>query len=157
MAGRAKKSAEAPLPGPALASAAAPQPAGASPTSYPSLSYADLAAISRDNVEAAVKANAALSAGIEAIGQEVMAYTKSALKSASEAAHGLLNARTLEDVVRLQADLAKRNFDGFVAGSVKLSELGVSLANEALAPWEGRVEAVMAQFAYPQGAKPASP
>lgn len=120
---------------------------------FPSLSYADLASIGRDNVEAAVKANAALSAGIEAIGQEVMVCARAALKTASETAHGLLSARTFEDIVRLQTELAKRSFDGFVSGSVKLSELGVTAASEALAPWEGRVGAVMAHFAYPQPAK----
>ena len=124
---------------------------------FPGLSYADLASFGRENIEAAVKANAAVSAGIEAIGQEVMIYARTALKTASETAHGLLSARTLEDVVRLQTDLAKRNFDGLVAGSVKLSELSVSLASEALAPWEGRVEAVMAHFAYPQPGKSVSP
>jgi hypothetical protein len=120
---------------------------------FPGLSYADLASIGRENIEAAVKANAALSAGIEAIGQEVMVCARAALKTASETAHGLLGARTLDDVVRLQTEMAKRSFDGFVAGSVKLSELGVTVASEALAPWEGRVEAVMAHFTYPQSAK----
>ena len=155
---KARKSAD-PVPAhlPRVATFPAPESTAASLAQFPSLSYVDIATIGRENIEAAVKANAALSAGIEAIGQEVMVYARTALKSASEAAHGLLSARTLEDVVRLQTDLAKRNFDGLVAGSVKLSELGVSLASEALAPWEGRVEAVMAQFSYPQPGKTASP
>jgi phasin family protein len=116
------------------------------------LSYTELAAIGRDNIEAAVKANAALSAGIEAIGQEFMACARTALQSASETARGLLGAKTLEDVVKLNTDFAKRNLEGLMAGSVKLSELGCSVATEAFAPWEGRVEAVMAQFAPPAAA-----
>lgn len=122
-----------------------------SDSQFPSLS--ELAAFGRDNIEAAVKANAALSAGIEAIGQEVIVCARTALQSASETARGLLGAKTLEDVVKLQTDLAKRQFEGIVAGSVKLSELGVSLANEAFAPWEGRVEAAMARFTSPQAGK----
>lgn len=157
MAAKPKKSTEhalSRLPVPALA----PEPASPSfSPQFPGVSYADLASLSRENIEAAVKANAALSAGIEAIGQEVMVYARSALKTASETAHGLLSARTLEDVVRLHTDLAKRNFDGLIAGSMKLSELSVSVASEALAPWEGRVEAVMAHFSYPQGGKTVSP
>ena len=150
MAAKGKKSTElVPL-------VSTPEGAALSPQ-FPGLSYADLASFGRENIEAAVKANAAVSAGIEAIGQEVMIYARTALKTASETAHGLLSARTLEDVVRLQTDLAKRNFDGLVAGSVKLSEISVSLASEALAPWEGRVEAVIAHFAYPQPGKSPSP
>ncbi len=82
-----------------------------------------------------------------------MVYARTALQSASETARGLLGAKTLEDVVKIQTDLAKRQFEGMVAGSVKLSELGVSLASEAFAPWEGRVEAAMARFSSPQAGK----
>jgi len=142
MAAKAKKPTEPVMvPGPVVSPSASP---------IPSLNYADLANFGRDNIEAAVKTNAALSAGLEAISKEVMVYARSALKSATETARSLLDAKTLEDVMKLQTDLAKRNFEGMVAGSVKLSELGVSLASEAFAPWEGRVEATMAQFAYPQ-------
>jgi hypothetical protein len=128
-------------------------PAGfpaAFPALPPGLDYDGLASFGRENIEAAVKANAALSAGIEAIGQEVMACARTALQSATETARGLLGAKTFEDVVRLQTDFAQRHFDGLMAESVKLSELGCSLATGALAPWEGRVEAVMAQFAPPE-------
>jgi phasin family protein len=155
MAAKGKKSVELAAAG--LSSEPAPVMTDEAPAQFPGLSYADLASFSRENIEAAVKANAALSAGIEAFGQEVMVYARAALKTASETAHGLLSARTLEDVVRLQTDLAKRNFDGLVAGSVKLSEISVSLASEALAPWEGRVGAVMAHFTYPQSGKSPSP
>jgi phasin family protein len=120
---------------------------------FPSLSYAEFATFGRENIEAVVKTNAALSAGMEAISQEVMVYARSALQTASETARSLLGAKTLEDVVKLQTDLAKRHFEGMVTGSVKLSELGVSLASEAFAPWEGRVEAAMARFTYPQPPK----
>jgi phasin family protein len=145
MAVKAKKQAEPVFaPGPAV-SPSGPQ--------FPSLNYADFATFGRDNIEAAVKTNAALSAGMEAISQEVMVYARSALQTASETARSLLGAKTLEDVVKLQTDLAKRHFEGMVAGSVKLSELGVSLASEAFAPWEGRVEAAMARFTYPQATK----
>jgi len=145
MAVKAKKHAEPVFaPGPGV-SPSGPQ--------FPSLTYVDFANFGRDNIEAAVKTNAALSAGMEAISQEVMVYARSALQTASETARSLLGAKTLEDMVKLQTDLAKRHFEGMVAGSVKLSELSASLASEALAPWEGRVEAAMARFTYPQPAK----
>jgi hypothetical protein len=145
MASKPKKPAE-----PVLASKSGTLPAT---PSFPALTYAEFATFGRENIEAAVKTNAALSAGIEALGQEVMVYARSALQNASETARSLLGAKTLEDVVRLQADLAKRNLDGLIAGSVKLSELGVSLASEAMAPWEGRVEAAMVHLTYPQVSK----
>lgn len=148
MAAKAKKSGELSItrfPGVAIPAA---QPAAG-------LSYAEFAAFGRDNIEAVVKTGAALSAGAEAIGQEVMGYARAALKSASETARGLLGAKTLDDVVRLQTDLARRHFEEFVAGSMKLSELGMSVASEAFAPWEGRVEATMARLTHaPAGKSP---
>src|SRR5271170_1355318 len=106
MAAKPKKPSE-PTFAPVLA---APRP----DPQFPSLSYAEFAAFGRENIEAAVKANAALSAGIEAISQEVMVCARTALQSASETARGLLGAKTLEDVVKIQTDLAKRNFEGMV-------------------------------------------
>jgi hypothetical protein len=148
MAAKAKKPVESNL------SVIAPIRSVSPPDSqFPALGYAELAAFGRENIEAVVKANAALSAGIEAISQEVMVYARTALQSANETARGLLGAKTLEDVVKIQTDLAKRQFEGIVAGSVKLSELSVSLASGAFAPWEGRVEAAMARLTSPHAGK----
>lgn len=93
----------------------------------PAPRYTDFAEFGRDTIAAAMTSNAALSAGLEAIGQEVARHARTAFESAGETARGLLAARTFEDVVRLQTDFAKRSFEGFVARSTKLSELGCSL------------------------------
>jgi hypothetical protein len=113
---------------------------------FPTFSYAEFTTIGCENIEAAVQANAAVSAGIEAVGQEFTAYARSTLQSTSDLMRGLLGAKTLEDVVKLHADLTLRNLEGIVSGSAKLTELGVSLVGKAMAPWEGRVEAVLAPF-----------
>lgn len=106
----------------------------------PTPSYADLMEFGRGTIEAAIGSNAALSAGLEAIGQEVTHYAKTAFESAGETARGLLGARTFEDVVRLQSDFAKRSFEGFVEGSVKLSELGCSLIGASVGGWGARAK-----------------
>jgi len=114
---------------------------------FPNFSYAELATIGCENIEAAVQANAAVSASIEAVGQELTAYARSTLQSTSDLMRGLLGAKTLEDVVKLHTDLTIRNLEGIVSGSAKLTELGVSLVGKAMAPWEGRVEATLTPFA----------
>ena len=95
---------------------------------------------------AAAKANLALSEGIQALGQELLTYAKSSLESASHAATALLEAKTLDEVIQLNTDLAKASVETLLARSAKLSEMGVSIANEALAPWGGR------KFAKPAAA-----
>src|SRR5882757_243679 len=66
----------------------------------PGFSYEALTAFSRETLDAAAKSNAALSAGMEAMGQELMVCARDALKSASATARSLLDAKTFEDVVR---------------------------------------------------------
>jgi hypothetical protein len=85
-----------------------------------------------ETIAAAMNWNVAFSAGLEAIGQEVAQYSRATFESAGRTARSLIGARTLEDVVRLQTDFAKRSFEGFVERSTKLSDLGL------FAPWRAR-------------------
>lgn len=116
-------------------------------------SYAELAGLGEGGLEAASRANAALTEGWEALACEAMGGARLAFQSATEAARGLLGAKTLEDVLRLQSELARRNLDGFFAGAAKLSEIGWALAGAALLP-PSRVAARLAA-ATTRPAKPA--
>lgn len=98
-------------------------------------SYADFVELGRHTIAAAMDSNAAVRAGLDAIGQEVAQSARTAFLSAGETARGLLGARTLEDVVRLQTDFARRSFDSFLVQSVKLSELGCSLIGASVGAW----------------------
>ena len=99
---------------------------------------ADFVEFGRDTIEAAMVSNAALNAGLEAIGQEVAQYARKTFESAGETARGLLGARTFEDVVRLQSDFAKRSCEGFVERSATLSELGRTLIGASVGAWGAR-------------------
>ena len=106
----------------------------------PAPGYADFAEFSRDTIEAALSSNAALGVGLEAIGQELAHYARATFVNAGETARGLLAARTLEDVVRLQTDFAQRSFAGFVERSAKLSELGYALFGAGVGAWDARTK-----------------
>lgn len=107
---------------------------------HSTMTYTELADLSRDSIAAAIDSNAALSAGIEAIGQEVALYARDTFESAGETARGMLGARTFEDFVRLQTEFARRNFAGLVERSAKLSELGCSLFGATVGAWTGRAK-----------------
>lgn len=106
----------------------------------PGQSYANLVEFGRDTVEAAMNSNAALSVALEAIGQEAAEYAHTAFENAGATARALLGARTLEDVVRLQTDFAKRSFEGFVERSAKLSELGYAFVGASVGAWSARAK-----------------
>jgi hypothetical protein len=103
-------------------------------------SFADF---SRDTFAAVTKSNLALSEGLQAIGHEILAYATSSLESASQTATALLGAKTLDEVIQLNSDLARSALGTLVERSAKLSEMGVALASETFAPLGGRVEATL--------------
>jgi phasin family protein len=105
--------------------------------------YDQLADLGRENFAAVLRANAALSEGFEAIGKEVILYARRSFEQAAETATALLGAKTLEDVFQLNSEFAKANLERLIERSAKLSEMSVKVANEALAPLGGRVEATI--------------
>ena len=115
----------------------------------PFASYEQLADLGRENFAAVLRANAALSEGLEAISKEVIVYARTSFEKAAETATALLGAKTIEDVFQLNADFAKTNLETLIERTAKLSEMGVKLANEALTPLGGRVEATIQTLAKP--------
>jgi phasin family protein len=115
-------------------------------------SYDQLADLGRENFAAMLRANAALAEGLEAIGKEVILYARRSFEQAAETATALLGAKTFEDVFQLNSEFAKAHFERMIERSAKLSEMGVKVANEALAPLGGRVEATIQRLSRPHAA-----
>jgi hypothetical protein len=101
----------------------------------PRPSLADSVEFGRDIIEAAMSANAALNAALEAISKEVAQYGRRAFENAGTTTRGLLAARTLEDVVRSQTGFAEHSLAGFVECSAKLPELGSALVGASVGAW----------------------
>jgi phasin family protein len=114
--------------------------------------YEELADLGRENFAAILRANAALTEGIEAIGKEMIGYARSSFERYAETAAALLGAKTLEDLVQVNTDFAKGYMERFIERSQKLSEMSVKVANEALAPIGSRVEATVQKLGKPMAA-----
>ena len=141
---------------PALAATATIEAVHSTPTPAPlptmgiePLSLESLADLGRENLAAVAQANRALSEGMQAIGQEILLYARSSLESASHTATALLGAKTLDEVIQLNSDLAQESLKALLSRSAKLSEMGVTVASETLAPLGVRVEATITKFAKP--------
>jgi phasin family protein len=115
---------------------------------FPTMSLEEIADFSRDNLAAMTKSNMALTEGLQAISEEIMGYARTAMTSASQTATALLGARTFDEVVQLNTELAKSSIETLLARSAKLSEMGVSVASETMAPLEGRIEATFAKLTH---------
>jgi hypothetical protein len=114
--------------------------------------FDELAELGRQNLSAVMKANEAFSEGLEAIGKELVGYARTSFEQASHAATALLGAKTLEEVVQLNADLARAGAELLLKRSAKLSEMGMSVATQTLAPLGSRVEAAFALATRSQAA-----
>ena len=64
-------------------------------------------------------------------------------------AKALMGCKTLRDVIDLQADFARSNFDALVAEGTKLSETSFKLTNEAIAPIQARVTVAVEKLTKP--------
>ncbi len=108
--------------------------------------YEELAAFSREHLDALLKANAALSEGFEALAKEYMGYTQATLTAAGEAAQSLLQAKTLDQVIEINAGLAKTGVETLLDRSTKLSQWSLALVKEAALPLERCFETTLAKL-----------
>ena len=111
--------------------------------------YGDFTALGKENVEAVIKSGSIMVKGFEILGREMAAYTRHALEGNVATTKAVLGAKTINEVVELQNDYARKSFDQFVAESAKLTELSVKVANEAAAPIQARVNVTVEKLIKP--------
>ena len=111
--------------------------------------YDELAELGKENFGAFVRANAALSHGLEQIGKEVIVYARQSLESAAATTTALLSAKSLQDVIELNNGFARAALDRFLESSARLSEAGVKAASETLGPLSACAESAFTKFAKP--------
>lgn len=148
MSSKSKKPAAVPMP--PQASVGDAKRAVRATVTVPARGYYDeFAALSRENFNAVLKANAAWADGFEAIASETVGYARQTLVVAGTATKELLAARTLDRVIEIHTGLAKTALETLVERTARLSELGVALANGTWAPLGGCVETTLTKLARP--------
>ena len=91
------------------------------------------------NYDALLESQAVLVKGFEEFSRHVVSLTQASLESAASATKAAIAAKTVNDLVTLQADYSKASIEKLLTDSSKLGEFGVKLANEAIAPVSARV------------------
>ena len=79
----------------------------------------------------------------------MLALTQNSMQSSVGAAKAMMGCKTLREVIDLNADFARSNFDALVAEGAKLSEMSMQVANEAIAPIQARVNVAVEKLAKP--------
>ena len=115
-------------------------------------SYDELTVLNKDNVDAVMKSGAIVAQGYEAIGQEVMAFTKASIEANVASTQALFGAKTLRELVDLQTEYTRKAFDSAMAESAKLGEMSVKMANDAAQPLQARVNVAVETMMKPVAA-----
>lgn len=95
--------------------------------------------MARGNVEALLASARAATAGIETIAAHVTEVSKKSFEDASAVAKAMTSAKTPNEMMQLQSDFAKTQFDGAVSEFSKLTEMMMKLAGEVFEPVQNRV------------------
>ena len=98
----------------------------------------EMAGLARGNVEAMLASSRAATSGIEAIAREVAEFSRKAFEETTAAARAMTTVKTPNELMALQNDFAKTQFDAAVAEMSKLSETMVKLMGEVFEPMQAR-------------------
>lgn len=101
--------------------------------------FADAGEFNKGNVQALVESGKVLAAGLQTLGKDYVAETKTAFETVQADVKELAAVKSPADFFKLQGEILRRNFDAAVATGSKHSEAMVKLANEAFAPLSTRV------------------
>ncbi|MEJ1994796.1 MAG: phasin family protein [Limibacillus sp.] len=115
-------------------------------------SYDEMTEISKENVDAVVAFNTKLAKGYEQVGKEWVAFTQSAFEAQVAAAKAIMGAKSLREVIDLQSEMTKTQFDKVMAESAKITEMSVKVANEAYEPLQARMNTTVEKMMKPVAA-----
>ena len=101
--------------------------------------YDDASAMSKESVDAVVKAGEVLTKGSETVGKAYFEFAQASVEASVEAAKAMMGAKTPKDFFDIQSEYARTNFDKFLAESTRLSEMSVKVTNEAFDPLKAQV------------------
>ncbi len=112
-------------------------------------SYDDAADFNRATLDAFVASSNVFAKGFEEMSRLFVDYTQSMMEDNAAHAKRLMGARSLPEVMDLQAAWAKECFDDVVAESSKAQERSIKMFTEASAPLNARFNAAVEKFAKP--------
>ncbi len=111
-------------------------------------SFEDLAGVARQNLDAVLTINQAVTSGLALFWREIATFNRSALERGLDAGTRLLDVRSLQEVVAIQAEYAKASVDDLV----KFSELAAKAADQAAVPLNQNVRLSSIRWAKPLAA-----
>ncbi len=111
--------------------------------------YDEATSFSKGNVEALIASGNVFAKGVEDLSKTTMTYYQTSVEAGVNVAKSMLACKTVREVVDLQTDFARTNFDKFVSESTKISEMALKVANETAEPLQERANKAVQVFVKP--------
>jgi hypothetical protein len=99
----------------------------------------DFQKMGKDNYEAVLRSYGEMNKGFQAIAARVTDYSKKAFEDATRAFEQLVGAKSIESVIEIQSQYAKKAYDTWAAEASKLGEMYAAVARDAYKPVEKAV------------------
>ncbi len=103
----------------------------------------DAASFGRDNAEAMMKFGQTFAKGFEEIMRESAAIAQTSAEKQAQFIKQAMSTKTLNEWAEVQNKMAQANFDDFMEGATKISELSVKLLTESFEPFSSQMNEVM--------------
>ena len=100
---------------------------------------------SRDGFEAFMQSGTIFFKGFEEIARTAASMTQTAVEKQAEFTKQLMSSKTLNEYAEAQNKIAQANFDEFMAGATKLSEMSVKVLSEASEPLNSQMNKAVQQ------------
>jgi len=98
---------------------------------------------SKKNLEAVVASVTAATKGAEALGAQVMAFSKKSMEEQVAAAKALAGAKSVQEAVELQTAWVKAAMEGYMAEASKMGEVVAASVKDSVKPLNERVTATV--------------
>ncbi|MBB4631903.1 phasin family protein [Sphingosinicella soli] len=98
----------------------------------------EMGSFTRENVEAFVESGKIAAKGFETLTQSALELAKKNGEAATTAFKTFSSAKSANELLQLQSDFARSQFDKFIADSSKMTEAFVKLSNDMFEPISGR-------------------
>lgn len=101
--------------------------------------FGEYAEFAKGNFEAIIESGRILTAGLRGIGSAIAAEGKTAIETMTADAKDLVSVKSPGELLKLQADILRRNLDSAVSLGTRNGEAAMRVASESFAPISARV------------------
>ncbi len=109
----------------------------------------EMAAFAQGNMEAVARSGQIVAAGMQDMGQSLAAAARTSVEDMMGAWQAMASVKSVKDAMELQSSLLRDGLDKAVSQASRMTDSGMKLSEQALAPITARLSAAAGTFGRP--------